>query len=716
MTELTTSQAQHVRRYRLAIDVGGTFTDCLVLDPTGGIHQHKAFTTPDDPSVGLMEAIRKAALALKLAPHEFVAQIEMIIHGTTLATNTLLTLTGAKTGMVTTRGFRDMLEIRRGHKNVRTSMYNLFVPPYEPLIPRHLRTEAQERMLYTGEVHTPLDEDEVREAATRLRDGGAESVVVGLLHSYANPAHEQRAAAIVREVLPEAHIVTSHEILPVWREWERFSTAAVSAYCGPPVARYFTALRDRLAAAGFGGTVLMMLSDGLVETIDYCATRVVYLIGSGPAAAPSAAVYLGEVAGGTDLISVDMGGTSFDVCMVRHGHIPTTTDGWIGDERIAIKMVDINTGGAGGGSIAWIDSLNLLRVGPQSAGGNPGPACYGMGGNQPTVTDADLLLGYIPADYFLGGEVALDPQRAVDAVAVVAEKLGMSVIDAAEAIRTTVDAYMGDKISEVATRRGIDVRDFTLVAGGGAGPVHAASIADLLHIPRVVVPPIAATYSAFGMFAMDVGRNLARSYIARAEELDLERVNGLYADMERDAIDGFAQLGVAVDQVTFHRTADLRYRGQFHEVEVEFPVGTVGPGAVQEAIANLHRRHKELYTFNMPWQGVQFLTFRLRATTPRAAFELQRVDEVGDTAEAALKRTRACRWQGRDVETRVYDGAALRAGHHFDGPAIIEETTTTVVIPPRYACHVDQYRNYVLTRRQDTHDQPSTELVAGGVG
>lgn len=701
MNAMASDEAAGRAGFRLAIDVGGTFTDCLVLDPEGAIHQFKAFTTPDDPSIGFMDALSKAAKSFELEIPDFVRQVGLVIHGTTLATNTLLTLTGAKTGMVTTAGFRDMLEYRRGHKNVRTSMYNFFVPPYEPLIPRYLRGEATERVLYTGEIHTDLDEKEVEAAASRLRDEGAESVVVGFLHSYANPKHELRAAEIIRDLLPDAHVVTSHEILPVWREWERFSTAAVSAYCGPRVERYFRALESRLDQAGFGGTLLMMLSDGLVETVDYCASRVVYLIGSGPAAAPSAANYIASVAeGAEDLISVDMGGTSFDVCMVRGGIVPTTTDGWIGDERIAIKMVDINTGGAGGGSIAWVDSLGLLRVGPQSAGGHPGPACYGKGGTEPAVTDADLLLGYIPADYFLGGEVQLEPERAREAFAGLSVRLGMSEIEAAEAVRTTVDAYMADKINEVATRRGIDVRDFTLVAGGGAGPVHAASIADLLHIPRVVIPPVASTYSAFGMFAMDVGRNYARSYIARAEELDLGRVNDLYDEMQRDAVAGFADLGVGEDQIVVRRTADLRYRGQFHEVEVDFPLGPVDDGGIEQAIANFHARHEALYTFNMPWQGVQFLTFRLRATTSRADFELRRSAEGDTLIEAALKRRRTCRWTGDDVDTPVYDGERLLAGHAFDGPAIIEEATTTVVIPPQYSCRVDVYRNYILSRRE----------------
>lgn len=704
--------------FRVTIDVGGTFTDCLVLDDEGHLRQFKAPTTPADPSVGFLAALTKAAAGYGLELGAFAGRIELIIHGTTLATNTLINRNGAKTGLITTDGFRDVIEIRRGFKNVRTSMYNVFVPPYEPLVERHLRLEAKERVLFDGTVHTALDEADVTAAAERLREQGIEAVAIGFLHAYANPDHERRASELARAALPGVYVTASHEILPVWREYERFSTTVVSAYCGPTVERYLRALEARLAEAGFAGTLLLMGSDGLVESVEYCIPRVVYLIGSGPAAAPAGARFLGQGIGTDDILSVDMGGTSFDICMIRAGDIPTTTESWVQDERVAIKMVDIQSGGAGGGSIAWIDQLGLLRVGPKSAGGDPGPAAYGRGGTEPTVTDADLVLGYVPADFFLGGEIPLDAAAAAAAVGRVAEPLGMTVVDAAEAIRTTVDAYMADQITEVATRRGNDVRDFTLVAGGGAGPVHAATIADLLHIPRVVIPPIAATYSAFGMFAMDVGRNFARSYISRARLLDVERVNRLFADMEREAVEGFAELGVAAADVSFQRTADLRYVGQFHEVEVEVPAGHLTDASLEEAVTNFHGTHEELYTFNMPFQAVEFLTFRLRATTPKAPFELRRIEAGDGDAGRALKRTRTCRFDRRDVETPVYDGALLRAGDRFAGPAIVEETTTTVVVPPRYSCQVDEFRNYVLTRREaaaDAGDDLRREPVAGGI-
>jgi N-methylhydantoinase A len=703
--------------YKVCIDVGGTFTDCLVLNAQGTLRQFKSPTTPADPSIGFLNALAKAAAGYGLDPRAFVGQVGLIIHGTTLATNTLINRNGAKTGMITTAGFRDIIEIRRGFKNVRTSMYNVFVPPYEPLVPRYLRLEAAERTLFDGTELTALDEADVVAAAERLRSEGVESVAIGFMHSYADPAHERRAAELTRSAMPGTYVTTSHEILPVWREFERFSTTVVSAYCGPVVERYLRALEARLADNGFTGNLLLMGSDGLVETVEYCIPRVVYLIGSGPAAAPSGAVFLGDAIGSTDLLSVDMGGTSFDICMVRGREIPTTSDGWVQDERVAIKMVDIQSGGAGGGSIAWIDQLGLLRVGPTSAGGDPGPACYGKGGTEPTVTDADLLLGYVPADYFLGGEIELDPDAAMAAMARVGEPLGMSPTDAAQAVFTTINSYMADQITEVATRHGHDVRDFALVAGGGAGPVHAAFIADLLHMPRVVIPPIAATYSAFGMFAMDVGRNYARSYITRAKALDLARVNAMYEEMEREATEGFETLGVDAADVVFTRTADLRYLGQFHEVEVDVPAGELTAAAIDAAIENLHGRHKQLYTFNMPWQAVEFLTFRLRATAPKAPFELRRIDAGGTDGSHALKRSRTCRFDGRDVETPVYDGARLLAGDGFPGPAIIEETTTSVVIPTRYRCEVDPYRNYVLTRTapREVRTPELAAAVAGGV-
>ena len=685
--------------YRACIDVGGTFTDCLVLDEQGELLECKSPTTPQDPSLGFLACLEKAARSYNKPLASFLSEMELLIHGTTLATNTLINENGAKTGMITTKNFLDVIEIRRGFKNIRTSMYNVFVPPYKPLVPRYLRLEVDERTRFSGEILTALNEADVQAAVAQLKENGVESVAVCFLHSYTNPHNEKRATELAKAAFNGAYVAASHEILPVWREFERFSTTVVSAYVGPVVERYLRALEKRLRDSGFKRNLLMMLSSGLVETVEHCIPRAVFLINSGPAAAPTGALYVGQSMDHRNLLSIDMGGTSLDVCMIRNGEIPTSTENWVGVERVAIKMVDIHTAGAGGGSIAWIDSLGLLRVGPHSAGAEPGPACYGKGGENPTVTDADLLLGYVPADYFLGGEIPLDAEQATRAVRKVAAPLGVPVSQAAQAIFTTVNSFMADQITEVSTKRGYDVRDFALVVGGGAGPVHGASIAELLGIPTVIIPSVAASYSAFGMLAMDIGRNYARSYISRADRIDLERVNRLYQEMEQEALDAFRSTGVSPEQVMFSRTADMRYIGQFHEVEVEVAGGRLGAEDMQKALENFHRKHENLYTFKMRWKGAEFLTFRLRATAAKAPFQLREIGSGGEDASGALKRRRTCWFQGREVDTPVYGGDKLSAGNRIAGPAIIEETATTVVIAAFFTCYVDRWKNYVLTRQ-----------------
>ena len=448
----------------------------------------------------------------------------------------------------------------------------------------------------------------------------------------------------------------------------------------------------------------MMLANGLVQTVEQCRGRAVYLLGSGPAAAPSAALNLSSPLVGKDLISVDMGGTSFDICAIRKGEIPMTTESWVGNHRVAIKMVDVHSIGAGGGSIAWIDSLGLLRVGPQSAGADPGPACYDHGSVEPTVTDADLVLGYVPADYFLGGSISLSADRARPAGDSVAKQLDMTIEEAAQAIFETVNAHMADLITEVCTRRGLDVRDFTMVVGGGAGPVHAAFLADQLGIGTVFVPSVAALYSAFGMLSMDLGRDFARSHVGRADKVDPDRVASLYKEMEEQALSEFAPLGIGRDQINFSRTAEMRYIGQFHEVEVPILEEETTTSTIERAVEALHERHQDLYSFAMPWMPAQFLTFRLLATVTRAPLELQRLKSSGSSTSVTLKRTRRCLWKGRELETPVYDGDSMGAGTIIAGPAIIEEKTTTVVIPEGFICQVDDFKNYVLKKADTASD------------
>ena len=687
-----------MQKKRVCIDVGGTFTDCLVMDESGLLQKFKASTTPRDPSIGLMDAMKKAARYYKLDIKEFLGEIEILVHGTTLATNIILTGRGAKVGMITTKGFRNSIEIRRGIKPIDVSLYNLFIPPNEPLIPRWRRIGVEERTLYNGNIYTPLNEQEVRDAITFLKDKeGVESIAICFLHSYLNPAHERRAADIVSEVAPELFVSTSHETLPVWREFERFNTTVVGAYVAPAVARYLRSLEEVLKQTGFRGTFLMMLANGLVQNVKECIRHPVFLLHSGPAAAPSGAVYLGKHLGAENLLSVDMGGTSFDICLVDKGEIPTTTEHWENDQRVAIKMVDIASIGAGGGSIANIDALGLLRVGPASAGADPGPACYGTG-TDATVTDANLILGFVPDDYFLGGEMTLDINASRRAMAPLAQHFKTDDKTVAESIFRTVNANMANKITEVSTKRGYDVRNTVMIAGGGGGAIHAGFIADALGIKKVVVPPVAALYSAFGMFAMDIGQDYARSFVGRVATIDLDALNRVYEEMEAEATESFRAHGVDRKDITFKRTADMRYVGQFHEVEADMPNGKLGREAIDAATEFYAKKHEELYTFSMPWKAVEILTLRLKASTPNAPFTLPQVDAAGADASAALKRRRVCRFSGRDIDTPVYDGEKMLAGNRVNGPAIIEETTTTVVVPEEYVCSVDKYKNYVLSR------------------
>jgi N-methylhydantoinase A len=684
-------------------DVGGTFTDCLVLDDQGEVHMFKSPTTPDDPTRGLTNALTKAARSFHMSLPRFMSNVHLLIaHGTTLSTNALLTGKVAKVGLITTQGFRDTIEIRRGYKNIRTSRFNVFVPPYKPLVPRHLRMPVEERTLHTGEILKPLKEDDVHEAIRKFKEEKVEAVAVCFLHSYINPTHERRALEICRQEMNGAYVTASHEVLPVYREYERFSTTVVSAAVGPITAHYLSALEERLKEIGFQGTLYMVQGGGLVQSVKESAHRAVTLIGSGPAAAPSGAIRLGQCIASSNLFSVDMGGTSYDVCLIRDGEIPTTDYNWVGDERVAMKMVDVASVGAGGGSIAWIDSLGLLRVGPESACADPGPACYGKGGTRPTVTDADLILGYVPADYFLGGEIALKRDLAEKAIRSVADPLGIDLPTAAMTIFTTVNSLMADKMTEISTKRGHDVRDFALIVGGGAGPVHGAYLADLLEIPTVIIPRYAATYSAFGMLNMEVGKNFARSLISRKSLLDLQRVNRLFEEMEREASRVLGEIGISPEQTVLKRSIEMRYLGQFHEVEVtEVPSGKLGSREMEETIEAFHCRHKEIFTFDMPKREVEFLNLLLKATVRHDPLKLAEIPAAVAAVDQALKRRRSALWslsRGYE-ETPVYDGDRLAAGHRITGPAIIEEPATTVVIPPLYTCTVDKIKNYILSRR-----------------
>jgi N-methylhydantoinase A len=680
---------------QLTIDVGGTFTDCLCLDEAGTLYRFKASTTPDDPTKGFFDAVRKAAKHFGQPLNEFLGDIERIIHGTTLGTNALITRRGGQVGMITTEGFRDVIEMRRGIKNLHGSIFDQFVDPYEAIVPRYLRLPVTERIGCTGDVITPLDEEQVRQAARSLKDSGCDAIAICFLSAYANPAHEQQARKIVADEVPNLYIATSSEILPVWREFERFSTTVISAYIGPIIANYLNKLTGELAENNFSGSLMMMQANALVQTVENCIDRAVYLLDSGPAAAPSGALAVAEERQGPNVLSVDMGGTSFDICMLKGGTIPTTTENWVGEDRVAIKMVDLVTIGAGGGSIAWIDSLGLLRVGPQSAGADPGPAAYGTS-DHATVTDANLVLGYVPADYFLGGEMQVDVERSRKAIAEIGKPLGMNVEEAALAIWTTANANMSNAIHEMCTKKGHDVRSFTMVAGGGAGGAHVAGIARRLSIPEVIVPRVAGLMSAYGMYNLDLGLEFARSWFLERSQVSMKDLQALIDDMQREAQEEFAKFGVPASELTYLPSVEMRYAGQFTELEIEFSDLSVSEKMLDGLVSDFHEQHRKFFTYNLPWLGVEFLTFRLRVTTPRRELGMSRVATGKGGSSTGIEGTRTVYFEDGARETPVYSWDNLSPGDTVSGPAVIVDPTTSVLVLPEFQCTVNAADSLVL--------------------
>jgi N-methylhydantoinase A len=681
---------------QVCIDVGGTFTDCVVQDENNHLHIFKSSTTPGNPVNGVVNVLAKAAEGFQESLGAFLNSLGLLVHGTTLATNVLLTGRGARAGFITTEGFREVLPMRRGIKHRNRSMFDQFQEPYRPLIDRSRILGVPERMSYTGEARIALDEAAVARAAEQLVADDCTSIAIGFLHSYANSAHEDRAREIVAEAFPDVHVVTSSGVLPAWREFERFSTTAVSAYIGPTVQQYLRDLEETLRGQGLIAPLLIMLASGLMQTIDDCADKGVHLITSGPAAAPFAALAVAEQHDQGDVLEVDMGGTSFDLCLIRDRKVPTTTESWVGDERVAIKIVEVETIGAGGGSIIWMDALGLIRVGPSSAGADPGPAAYGRS-DLPTVTDADLVLGYLDPEYFLGGDMTLDRNRSVDALARVGALLELDATAAAAAAFETATAVMADAVTEICTRRGHDVRSLTLVAGGGAGGLHAAPIAERLGIPTVIFPQMSAALSAFGMMMMDPGQELTHSNASLGGRVDVTRAREVFAELEAEAADNFRRSGLAVSSMSTVRTVDLRYQGQFHELSIEVSGDDLEGDDFDTVVERLHQTHEQLYGYALRWRTVELLAYNLRATVMRPLpLKLATEAFVDTTSDVALRAPRAAFVDGTMTEIRAYDGLKLAPGHVFTGPALVDSPTTTVLVPRSFSCRVDAQRNLLL--------------------
>lgn len=683
--------------YRIAIDVGGTHTDGLVLSDSGEIVECKAPTTPDDLAEGIIHCLGKAATSLNSSISDFLSQVGFVILGTTVTTNTLVQGTGAKTGLIATKGFRDIVELRRGRRETR---FNFKVDFPTMLAPRYLRRDVRERVHWNGQIDEPLEENDVREAAQYLRGKGVESVAVTFMHSYVNPSHEKRAAEIVRQTLPDVFVSASSGVVPLLGEFERFSTTVVDAYIGPSFAKHIGDLTERLGDLGFKGRLFVGESNGGLMTSEMSMRKPIWTISSGPCAAPVAGLYLGESLNTKDIITIDAGGTSFDVCLVKGGEVPVTTEKWINWQRVAIPVVDVHSIGAGGGSVAWIDVTGMLRVGPRSAGAKPGPACYDKGGVEPTVTDADLFLGYLNPDNFLGGAVRLRRDLAEEALREkIAKPLGTDTATAAESVIRVLVPGMASAIREVAVKRGYDPRESTLIVGGGAGPVHGAPIAEELGIKRFLVPRLAASFCAFGWLRSDMRFELVRSFIlfvASPEEADLGAINGMYEEMEDEAV---AALGSSRDDLSLLRTLDVRYDGQFRELELPVPVKELTPADLADIVDRFHQKHHQLYGFSQTDRPLEFVNYRSKAIIEVMKPEVRRLLVQEQSPEAAQTGSRDCWFNGDPRKSRIYDGDKLQPGNTLEGPAVVELPATTIVVPPEFACRVDEFANFVVSRQ-----------------
>lgn len=694
--------------FKVGIDVGGTFTDFLIMDEKGRGEVVKTFTTPKDPSIGVLDGLGRAAGQQGLGLREFLGRTEIIVHGTTITTNAVLTGQGAKTGLLTTKGFRDILNMRRG---LRERQYDSKYSPPTPLVPRYLIQPVEERINCDGEEVLPLNQEDVRKAIARLRDEGVEGVAVAFLFSFLNPSHEQRTGEILENVAPDLWVSLSSEILPEVRVYERTSTTVLNAYVGPPLATYLGSLQAKLLENGFQGRLLIMQSNGGVMAPQVASRFAANTLLSGPAGGPTAGLHYGRTHELSDIITIDMGGTSFDACLVKDGTPQLTTGGEIGGYRIALPIMDIHTIGAGGGSIAWIDTGGLLRVGPKSAGAEPGPVCYGRGGGEPTVTDADLLLGYLDPYFFWGGGITLDLEAAEKAILEkIARPLGMTAVEAAHGVFQLVNSNMAAAVRVVSVQRGYDPREFALVVAGGAGPIHAGMIAKELDIPLVIVPRESSVFCAAGMLLSDLRHDFVRTHVQALDELDSQRVDELLSQMKSEGIRTLEMEGIPRERILLTFAADLRYVGQFNEVEVPLPFEH-GPFTTQErdSMARaFHERHDTLYGYALPTAPVELINLRLKATGVTEKPTFGEYPYLGRDASPALKGRRKAFFQDTFLDVPVYDGALLGNGNEVEGPAIVEQPTTTIIVDSNYALLCDQFGNYVMRPKGE---RPSLEQL-----
>jgi N-methylhydantoinase A len=683
-------------RYALALDVGGTFTDVILVEgESSRLWTTKTATTPSDPATGFFDGVDKI-LELSSVPGN---ALKTLSHGTTIATNAILEGNSAKTGMLVTDGFKYVLEIGRAEVPRKENLY-AWVKPTRPVRPRFVR-EAPERMLFDGSVERRLDEDACRAAAREFGALGIESVAIVFLHSYANPAHERRAAEILREELPEVELSLSSDVLPVFREYERAMATALNAGLQPLVGRYIGRLEAGQGVRGINAPFYVMKSNGGVFSPARATRQCIHMALSGPAAGVQGAAYVAQAAGYLDLITVDIGGTSADVSLIQGGMPSVTKDGEIGPFPLSIPIMDIHTIGAGGGSIAAVTEQGGLIVGPRSAGADPGPACYGKGGTAPTVTDANLVLGRIPP-HLLDGETPLDPNLAERAIETeIAAPLGLSVTEAAHGILAIVNNNMIGALKVVSVEKGYDPRDFTLCAFGGAGPAQAGELARLLDAPRILVPRHPGILCALGLLATDLQYDFLRTRIQRPPGYDFEAIKATYDELHAEAEAHLTEEGVPEARRSYARSADLRYAKQGVEITVDWPGNSVDRSSVARLVADFHEKHERLYTFADYEAPVEIVNFNVSATGAMDRIALPELDTVAPgTKPSADGERRASFENGAFATTPTYRRENLCSGHMIEGPAIVDQLDATTVVFPGQGAAVDRHGNLIISERR----------------
>lgn len=685
--------------HKIGVDIGGTFTDCVVIDGNGTIHTFKELSTPEDQSIGLYHVIQKAAAYFSRTLEEFLGDAEIFAHGTTVATNTLLTLTGAKTGLILTKGFRDTIEMRRAHKD---NIWDLFLKNPEPLVPRYLRLGVTERLDYKGEEITPLDEQEVEAICDEFIREKVGAVAICTLFSYLNDEHERKIEEIVKRKMPGMFVSRSSEVLPQIREYERQSTTAANAYVGPKLTVYLTNLEQKLKDDGLKKAFYVTASNGGMMTATTAIRHASATLLSGPAAGAAGAVFFAKLMDRTNLILMDMGGTSFDVTLINEGNVTLSTEGEISGYRVAKPMIDIHTIGAGGGSVAWMDVGGMLRVGPESAYSYPGPICYDRGGVKTTVTDANLLLGYLNKDYFLGGEMAVNYDKCRElTIKNVADPMHMSLEEAAIGIFQLVNQNMADATRVVSVQKGYDPREYALVSAGGACSIHACKIAEEVGSTTVIVPMAASVFCALGMLESDIRLDHVRSFNSFIPGLDMDAFNEIIGKTEETAMEELLVEGIEKERCYLLRYLDIRYVGQHHEVTVEIPGDCkIGQEHIEQIAQAFHVAHERLYSYSTQDTPLEIINLRITA--------VGRVEKSGldpsplGTAESAhaIKGSRKVFFEESGwTDTTVYNREKLVPGNTLSGPAVIEERITTVIVHPKWNASVDAFGNVILTMK-----------------